>query len=177
MKDPITLFQDWLQEAVDAGLKDPTAMTVATVDADGPDARTLSADAGGSYHAGAHVDPAHAVGAKKSDKTFAGVPIDKATEYAAEDADVTLRLWMALKPRLAAERMTTVYETLERPLLPVVVAMERAGIKVDKPILSRLSSQFAQQIARLDEEVQQLSGHKFNLASPKQLGEFLFDTL
>ena len=114
---------------------------------------------------------------KKSDKLFAGVPIDKATEYAAEDADVTLRLWMVLKPRLAAERMTTVYETLERPLLPVVVGMERAGIKVDKTILSRLSSTFAQQIARLDEEVQQLSGHKFNLASPKQLGEFLFDTL
>ena len=120
---------------------------------------------------------AHAVGAKKADKSFAGVPIDKATEYAAEDADVTLRLWMALKPRLAAERMTTVYETLELPLLPVVVSMERAGIKVDRPILSRLSSTFAQRIAQLDEEVQQLSGHKFNLASPKQLGEFLFDTL
>ena len=120
---------------------------------------------------------AHAPGAKKGDKTFAGVPIDKATEYAAEDADVTLRLWMVLKPRLAAERMTTVYETLERPLLPIVVGMERAGIKVDRAILSRLSSTFAQQIARLDEEVQALSGHKFNLASPKQLGEFLFDTL
>ena len=120
---------------------------------------------------------AHAPGAKKADKTFAGVPIDKATAYAAEDADVTLRLWMVLKPRLAAERMTTVYETLERPLLPVVVGMERAGIKVDRAILSRLSSQFAQSIARLDDEVQQLSGHKFNLASPKQLGEFLFDTL
>ncbi len=120
---------------------------------------------------------ANALGAKKSDKLFAGVPIDKATEYAAEDADVTLRLWMALKPRLAAERMTTVYETLERPLLPVVVGMERAGIKVDRSILSRLSSTFAQQITRLEEEVQQLSGHTFNLASPKQLGEFLFDTL
>ena len=120
---------------------------------------------------------AHAPGAKKTDKTFAGVPIDKATAYAAEDADVTLRLWMVLKPRLAAERMTTVYETLERPLLPIVVGMERAGIKVDRAILSRLSSVFAQSIARLDEEVQQLSGHKFNLASPKQLGEFLFDTL
>ena len=73
--------------------------------------------------------------------------------------------------------MTTVYETLERPLLSVVVDMERAGIKVDKSILQRLSSTFAQQIVRLEEEVQHLSGHKFNLASPKQLGEFLFDTL
>ena len=82
----------------------------------------------------------HAPGAKKSEKTFAGVPIAKATEYAAEDADITLRLWMKLKPRLAAERMTNVYETLERPLVPVIVAMEQAGIKVDRAILSRLSS-------------------------------------
>ena len=125
---------------------------------------------------------AHAPGTKKADKTFAGVPIDKATEYAAEDADVTLRLWMALKPRLPAERMTTVYETLERPLLPVVVAMEGAGIKVDKAILARLSSSFTQSIARLEEEVQALAGEhtggqRFNLGSPKQLGELLFDKL
>ncbi len=120
---------------------------------------------------------AHAPGAKKSDKTFAGVPIEKAAEYAAEDADVTLRLWMALKPRLAAERMTTVYETLERPLLQVIVDMERAGVKVDRAVLSRLSSSFAQTIARLEEEVNALVGHKFNLASPKQLGELLFDRL
>ncbi|MFM9940746.1 MAG: DNA polymerase I [Hyphomicrobiaceae bacterium] len=120
---------------------------------------------------------AHAPGAKKADRTFAGVPIDKASEYAAEDADVTLRLWMALKPRLAAERMTTVYERLERPLLPVIVDMERAGIKVDRAILARLSSAFTQSIARLDEEVQALAGQKFNLGSPKQLGELLFDKL
>ncbi|HRK20020.1 MAG TPA: DNA polymerase I, partial [Hyphomicrobiaceae bacterium] len=120
---------------------------------------------------------AHAAGAKKSDKSFAGVPIDKAAEYAAEDADVTLRLWMALKPRLAAERMTTVYETLERPLLPVVVDMEKAGIKVDTSVLSRLSSTFAQRVARLEEEIHELAGHKFNLGSPKQLGELLFDQL
>ncbi|MFV0296639.1 MAG: DNA polymerase I, partial [Hyphomicrobiaceae bacterium] len=120
---------------------------------------------------------AHAPGTRKSEKTFAGVPIDKATAYAAEDADVTLRLWMALKPRLVAERMTTVYETLERPLLPVIVDMEHAGIKVDKAILSRLSSSFAQGIARLEEEVYELAGQKFNLGSPKQLGELLFDHL
>jgi DNA polymerase-1 len=120
---------------------------------------------------------AHAPGAKKAERTFAGVPIDKATEYAAEDADVTLRLWMALKPRLAAERMTTVYETLERPLVGVIVDMEKAGIKVDRQILARLSSSFAQSIARLEEEVQTLAGAKFNLGSPKQLGELLFDQL
>lgn len=119
----------------------------------------------------------HASGAKKSERSFAGVPIDKAAEYAAEDADITLRLWLKLKPRLAAERMTTVYETLERPLVPVVVQMERYGIKVDRAILSRLSSAFAQRAAQAEEAIQKLSGHKFNLASPKQLGEFLFDTL
>ena len=119
----------------------------------------------------------HAPGAKKSDKTFAQVPLDKATEYAAEDADVTLRLWMVLKPRLAAERMTTVYETLERPLVAVLGDMERAGVKVDKAILARLTSTFAQRIARLEEEIYELAGHKFNLGSPKQLGEFLFDNL
>ena len=119
----------------------------------------------------------HAPGAKKSEKTFAEVPIDKATEYAAEDADVTLRLWMKLKPRLVAERMTTVYETLERPLVPVIVGMEGAGVMVDRNILSRLSGQFAQSIARLEEEVYALVGHKFNLGSARQLGELLFDRL
>ena len=119
----------------------------------------------------------HAPGAKKSDKTFAQVPLDKATEYAAEDADVTLRLWMVLKPRLAVESMTAVYETLERPLVSILAAMERAGVKVDRSILARLSSTFAQRIARLEEEIYTLAGHKFNLASARQLGEFLFDNL
>jgi DNA polymerase-1 len=119
----------------------------------------------------------HAPGAKKSDKTFAQVPLDKATEYAGEDADVTLRLWMALKPRLAAERVTTVYETLERPLVPVLADMERAGVKVDRSILARLTSTFAQRIGQLEVEIYELAGHKFNLGSPKQLGEFLFDNL
>ena len=83
-----------------------------------------------------------APGAKRSDKTFAQAPLDKATEYAAEDADVALRLWMVLKPRLAAERMAAVYETLERPLVSVLVDMERAGIKVNQHILTRLTSTF-----------------------------------
>jgi DNA polymerase I len=120
---------------------------------------------------------AHAPGKKKSERTFAQLPLDKATEYAAEDADVTLRLWMVLKARLATERLMTVYETLERPLLPVIADMERAGIKVDAAILSKLSSTFAQGVARLEEEVNRLVGHKFNLGSPRQLGELLFDRL
>jgi DNA polymerase-1 len=117
---------------------------------------------------------AHAPG-KKAERTFAQVPLDKATEYAAEDADVTLRLWMLLKPRLIAERLDTVYETLERPLLPVIAEMERTGIKVDGAILSKLSSSFAQSVARIEEEINALVGHKFNFGSPRQLGELLFD--
>jgi DNA polymerase-1 len=117
-------------------------------------------------------------GAKKSDKTFAEVPIADATAYSAEDADVTYRLWQILKPRLAAERMTTVYETLERPLVQVLVDMEAQGIKVDRNILSRLSGSFAQRSAALEAEVKELIGDQgFNLGSPKQLGELLFDKL
>jgi DNA polymerase-1 len=114
---------------------------------------------------------------KKGQKNFAQVPIEKAAEYAAEDADVTLRLWKKLKPRLAAERLTTVYETLERPLVPVIVGMEHSGILVDKGVLAKLSSSFAQTLTRLEEEINGLVGHKFNLGSPKQLGELLFDRL
>ncbi len=120
---------------------------------------------------------AHAPGAKKADRTFAAVPIPQAAEYAAEDADVTLRLWHVLKPRLAAERRTTVYETLERPLVRVIADMEHAGIKVDRAILSRLSGTFQQRIGALEEDVFGLAGERFNLGSPKQLGELLFDRL
>jgi DNA polymerase-1 len=120
---------------------------------------------------------AHAPAAKKAERTFAGVPLDKATAYAAEDADVTLRLWMILKPRLVAEHLVRVYETLERPLVPVIGAMEQAGIKVDRAILSRLSATFAQSAARVEDEISGLVGHKFDLGSPKQLGELLFDRL
>ncbi len=110
-------------------------------------------------------------------KTLVGfdlVEIDKATAYAAEDADVTLRLWRALKPRLVAESMATVYETLERPLVPVLMRMERAGISIDKAILSRLSGEFAQSIARLEHEIGKLAGEDFNPGSAKQLGDILF---
>ncbi len=121
--------------------------------------------------------PGYKKGAKKSSWTFAQVPVDKATEYAAEDADVTLRLWLALKPRLVAEQRATVYETLERPLGSVIADMEWAGIRVDRTILSRLSGSFAQRIGALEAEVHELAGEPFNLASPKQLGELLFDKL
>ncbi|MEL6375154.1 MAG: DNA polymerase I [Pseudomonadota bacterium] len=119
----------------------------------------------------------HAPGKKLADKSFAGVPIDKATAYAAEDADLALRLWMILKPRLVQKRLVTVYETLERPLLPVLVDMEHAGITVDRTILSRLSGTFAQRAGALEQEVYDLVGEPFKLGSPKQLGELLFDKL
>ena len=116
-------------------------------------------------------------GSGKSQLTFDQIPIDEAAKYAAEDADVTLRLWTILKPRLAAEKMTTVYETLERPLVAILVDMENAGITVDRSILSRLSGSFAQTMAGLEAEIHELAGEKFNVASPKQLGEILFDKL
>jgi DNA polymerase-1 len=105
---------------------------------------------------------------------FARVAIDKATAYAAEDADVTLRLWRALKPRLAAEGMATVYETLERPMILALARMEARGVSIDRDMLARLSGEFAQGMARIEAEVQRLVGAPFNLSSPKQLGDILF---
>jgi DNA polymerase I len=116
-------------------------------------------------------------GTGKSQKSFAHVPLDKATEYAAEDADVTLRLWQHLKPKLRTGNVTSVYETLERPLVPVLAHMEQAGIKVDRDMLSRLSADFAQRMAGLEAEAHSQAGREFNIGSPKQLGELLFDEM
>jgi DNA polymerase-1 len=113
-------------------------------------------------------------GTGKNAVSFDRVALDKATCYAAEDADVTLRLWMLLKPRLAAERRTNVYETLERPLVDVIARMEMHGIKVDRQILSRLSGDFAQTLARLEAELHEIAGEKFSPGSPKQIGDILF---
>ncbi|MEJ1157443.1 DNA polymerase I [Prosthecomicrobium sp. N25] len=113
-------------------------------------------------------------GTGKNQVTFDLVPLDRATAYAAEDADVTLRLWRCLKPRLVAEGMTTVYETLERPLVDVLKRMEMRGISIDRQMLSRLSGDFAQGMARLEAEIHDLAGERFNLGSPKQLGDILF---
>ena len=117
------------------------------------------------------------LGTGKSAITFDRVPIDEAVKYAAEDADITLRLWQMFKPMLHPSKVTTVYETLERPLVPVLAQMEMAGVKVDRDTLSRMSNGFAQKMAGLEDEIQQLAGRKFNVASPKQLGEILFDEL
>lgn len=116
-------------------------------------------------------------GSGKTRVTFDRVPIDKATTYAAEDADVTLRLWHVLKPRLAGDGLVSVYERLERPLLPVLVAMEERGIVVDRQILSRLSGDLAQKAAALEDEIKTMADGDFNIGSPKQLGELLFGKL
>ncbi|MEL4068694.1 DNA polymerase I [Ochrobactrum sp. GPK 3] len=113
-------------------------------------------------------------GSGKSAVTFDMVDIDRATAYAAEDADVTLRLWQALKPRLAAEGLISVYERLERPLVDVLARMEERGISVDRQVLSRLSGDLAQAAAGYEDEIYELAGEKFTIGSPKQLGDILF---
>ncbi|MBV2142279.1 DNA polymerase I [Falsochrobactrum sp. TDYN1] len=113
-------------------------------------------------------------GSGRSAVTFDMVDIDRATAYAAEDADVTLRLWQVLKPRLAAEGLMSVYERLERPLVDVLARMEERGISVDRQVLSRLSGDLAQAAAAFEDEIYELAGEKFTIGSPKQLGDILF---
>jgi DNA polymerase-1 len=115
--------------------------------------------------------------AGKAKMTFDAVGIEHATEYAAEKADIVLRLWQVFKPRLAAERVLAVYETLERPLLSVLGHMERRGISVDRNVLSRLSGEFAQEAAGLQDEINKLAGETVNVGSPKQIGDILFGKL
>jgi DNA polymerase-1 len=117
------------------------------------------------------------LGTGKSAITFDKVAIDDAVKYAAEDADITLRLWQLFKPQLHSTGVTKVYETLERPLIPVLAKMEMTGIKVDRDTLSRMSNNFAQSMAGLESEIHELAGQSFNVGSPKQLGEILFDKL
>ena len=117
------------------------------------------------------------LGGGKSAITFDRVAIEDATPYAAEDADITLRLWQTFRPQLHRAQVTTVYETLERPLVPVLAQMEMAGILVDRDALSRMSNLFSQRMAALESEIHTLAGGSFNVGSPKQLGEILFDKM
>ena len=117
------------------------------------------------------------LGSGKNQITFDQVPIAQAIAYAAEDADVTLRLYKHLRPRLVAEHMVGVYETTERPLVGVLRAMEAEGVAVDRTVLSRLSGEFAQKMAAMEAEIFETAGESFNIASPKQLGEILFDKM
>ena len=116
-------------------------------------------------------------GTGKKAISFAEVPLERATQYAAEDADVTWRLHRLLKPRLAEEGATRVYQRVDRPLIGVVAEMERSGIKVDREALARLSTEFAAAIAGLEGTIHALAGQEFTIGSPKQLGDILFDKL
>jgi DNA polymerase-1 len=116
-------------------------------------------------------------GTGKSQITFDQVPLEKALDYASEDADITLRLHRTLKPRLLEEHLTTAYETLERPLIPVLAAMEQKGIKVAVGQLKQVSQEFSHRLLALEQDIHRLAGKTFNVGSPKQLGEVLFDDL
>ena len=117
------------------------------------------------------------IGSGKSAITFDKVKIEDAVVYAAEDADITLRLWKIFKQKLHLSKVTKVYETLERPLVSVLAQVEQNGIKVDRETLSRMSNAFAQKMAGLEAEIYELAGETFNVGSPKQLGEIMFDKL
>ena len=117
------------------------------------------------------------IGSGKSAITFDKVSISDAASYSAEDVDVTLRLWTMFKPRLHLARVTRVYETLERPLVPILADMEMTGIKVDRCTLARMSNTFAKKIALLEADIHELAGESFNVGSPKQLGEIMFEKL
>ena len=117
------------------------------------------------------------VGTGKAQRGFAEIDLKTATRYAAEDADVTLRLWRRFKPRLPAEAVTRVYEMVDRPLIPVIAQMERHGIKVDAAKLSQLSTEFAHQMGALEVEIHALAGGAFTIGSPQQLGDVLFERM
>jgi len=117
------------------------------------------------------------IGSGKAQIGFAEVAIDKAAEYAAEDAEVTWRLWHRLRPELSRAHVATAYEVLERPMVGVLAEMEMAGIRIDADHLKRMSNAFAQKMAQLEDEIHGLAGDRFNIGSPKQLGEILFDRM
>ena len=116
-------------------------------------------------------------GTGKSAIGFAAVPVLEATKYAAEDADVTLRLWHHLRLRMSPEKATRVYQMVDRPLVPVLSKMECTGIKVDRAVLSRLSAEFASEMEKLEKEIHDLAGEPFTIGSPQQLGNILFEKM
>ena len=115
------------------------------------------------------------VGSGKKEIAVAEVPVEQALPWAAEQADLALRLHKRLKPLLVGARVTSLYETIERPLVPVIADMERRGVKVDRAALNRLSAEFAKRISDLETEIFKLAGRAFNVGSPKQLGVVLFE--
>jgi DNA polymerase I len=153
---------------------DPCLMSYAL---DAGRAGHLPEELAGSLLGHSCLTPKEVMGTGKSAVSFDRVPVGRAAEYAGEEADIALRLWLVLKPRLAAEHVTTVYESLERPLSPVLALMERTGVRVDRSFLGSLSGKFAHELASLEKEIGALAGEEFNIGSPKQLGEILFDKM
>ena len=125
----------------------------------------------------ARLDRKALIGSGRTARGVAQAPVAEAARHAAADAEIVWRLWTLLKPRLPGARVTRVYETLERPLVPVLARMEAHGVRVDRTSLSRLSGDFAQRMAALEDEIQRLAGDAFNVGSPKQLGEILFEKM
>ena len=117
------------------------------------------------------------VGSGKKQLNFSEVEIDKAKDYAAEDADITLRLYKKFQKSLKSEKMINIYETFEKPMLKILAFMEIEGIKIDKEFLKSLSSKFKKKIEKIEKEVFKLSKKEFNIGSPKQLGEILYNEL
>jgi len=116
-------------------------------------------------------------GSGKNQKSFNEININEASIYAAEDADITFRLWKILRPRLMSEKISSVYETIERPLAKVIMDMEKNGVCIDEKILKDLSIKFENDIKKIEKECFEIVGNEFNLGSPKQIGEILFDKL
>ncbi len=168
-------WQMLAQRGVEIAAWDDTMLMSYVLDA-GRNSHGLEALAERTFnHAAADINAL--IKAGKTKITFDSVGLDRATEYAAERADIVLRLHRAFKPRLAAEKVLTVYETLERPLVSVLARMERRGISIDRDVLSRLSGEFAQEAASLEAEINAAAGETINPGSPKQLGDILFGKL
>jgi DNA polymerase-1 len=116
-------------------------------------------------------------GSGRARLAFADVPVAKATAFAGEAADVTLRLWLALKPMLRVNQSLALYELIEKRLIPVLAEMELAGVMVDRDDLASMSVEFGGRMVEIEKDLHRLAGREFNVGSPKQLGEILFDDL
>jgi DNA polymerase-1 len=156
------------------GIDDPCLMSYAL---DAGRAEHLPEQLAGHLLSYTCLTPKEIMGSGRAAVGLDRVSTARATEYAGEETDIGLRLWLVLKPRLAAEHVTTVYETLERPIAPVLALMEQTGVQVERAVLASLSGSFAQTLARLEHEIRELAGEDFNIGSPKQLGEILFDKM
>ncbi|HUI97673.1 MAG TPA: DNA polymerase I [Xanthobacteraceae bacterium] len=173
--DVKTAWQIFAQRGIEIAAHDDVMLMSYALDAGRQNHRLEALAAACFTHAAIEIDSLLKAG--KIRIGFDALGIERATEYSAERADIVLRLWRTLKPRLAAERVRTVYETLERPLVAVLARMERRGIAIDRDVLSRLSGEFAQEAAGLEAEINDLAGEPVNAGSPKQLGDLLYGKL